>query len=62
MLTQRDFYRILKRDAIRVCQLFVRFRANCCFQIYSTRSYLRWVENFTQIQIRPGADFTNDYR
>ena len=30
---------------------YVHWHANCCFQIYSTSSYLRSVENFTQIQI-----------
>ena len=53
-VTQYDFYLVLKRDAIRVRLLlcaYVHLRANCCFQIYSTSSYLRSVENFTQIQI-----------
>ena len=38
---------------VRTCA-YMHVHANCCFQIYSTPSYLRSVENDTQIQIRSG--------
>ena len=57
MLTQCDFNCILKRDTICVWVHYLCIHAlcaNCCFQIYSTRSYLNSLENFTQIQIWSG--------
>ena len=60
--TQCDFYRVLKRDAIRARPLFMCTYAIIVVVKLQQRKYLRCVENFTQVQIRSGSGLGKSLR